>query len=68
MQRKRLLHLKHFYFIKSLSDVKNAHIVTFQGSCITIIFNTQDKMRLGFGEGAKQGEHLRAEFKSNSAG
>lgn len=48
---KRLLHLRHFYFIKSLSNVKNAHIVTFLGSCITIIFNTLDKMRLGVGKG-----------------
>lgn len=40
MERKRLLDLKHFYFIKCRSNVKNAHTATFHGSCLTIIFNT----------------------------
>lgn len=31
-----LLHLKHFYFIKSLSNVKNAHTVTLAAAALLL--------------------------------
>lgn len=33
---KMLLHLRHFYFIKSLSNVKNAHTVTLAAAALPL--------------------------------
>lgn len=54
-ERKRLLHLKRFCFVKSLSNVKNAQLVTFMAAALPLFSTLSGQNEIRCGGGGRRG-------------